>query len=67
MVAKMLAFGQNTFSSLRKRNFRLYFIGQAVSQTGGWMQAVAQSWLVLHLTGSGIALGIVSALQYAER
>lgn len=65
MVAKIVAFGRFTFSSLRRRNFRLYFIGQAISQTGGWMQAVAQSWLVLHLTGSATALGLVTALQFA--
>jgi len=53
-----------TFSSLRVRNYRLYFAGQVVSVSGSWMQRVAQSWLVLHLTGSGIALGLVSALQF---
>ncbi|HEY4027651.1 MAG TPA: MFS transporter [Candidatus Dormibacteraeota bacterium] len=54
----------NTFGSLRVRNYRIYFIGQAVSVSGSWMQRVAQSWLVLHLTGSGVALGVVSALQF---
>src|SRR5262249_61212682 len=53
-----------TFSSLRVRNYRLYFAGQVVSVSGSWMQRVAQSWLVLHLTGSGVALGTVSALQF---
>ena len=65
MVAKIATFGRKTLSSLKRRNFRLYFIGQSVSQTGGWMQAVAQSWLVLHLTGSATALGLVTALQFA--
>lgn len=64
MVAKLVAFGRTTFSSLKRRNFRLYFIGQGISLTGGWMQNVAQSWLVLHLTGSAAALGFVAALQY---
>lgn len=64
MVAKLVSFGRNTLSSLRGRNFRLYFLGQGVSLTGGWMQAIAQSWLVLHLTGSPTALGVVAALQY---
>lgn len=59
-----MAFSRTTFASMKKRNFRLYFTGQALSMTGGWMQAIAQSWLVLHLTGSGTALGVVSALQY---
>jgi MFS family permease len=53
-----------TFGSLKVRNYRLYFIGQVVSVSGSWMQRVAQSWLVLHLTGSGVALGVVSALQF---
>jgi MFS family permease len=54
----------STFGSLTVRNYRLYFIGQVISVSGSWMQRVAQSWLVLHLTGSGVALGIVSALQF---
>jgi MFS family permease len=53
-----------TFSSLNVRNYRLYFIGQAISLTGTWMQSIGQSWLVLHLTGSGTALGLVAALQF---
>lgn len=65
MVVKIAAFGRKTLASLKRRNFRLFFIGQGVSQTGGWMQSVAQSWLVLHLTGSATALGIVAALQCA--
>lgn len=64
MVAKLAAYSRSTFSSLSKRNFRLYFIGQGISLTGGWVQNVAQSWLVLHLTGSAAALGVVAALQY---
>ena len=53
-----------TFSSLRLRNYRLFFIGQAISLSGTWMQGVAQSWLVLKLTNSGSALGLVIALQF---
>jgi MFS family permease len=51
------------FRSLRNRNFRLYFLGQTVSATGTWMQKVAQAWLVLELTGSGVLLGVAAALQ----
>ena len=47
------------------RNFRLFFAGQAVSMTGTWVQYVASSWLVLRLTGSGVALGVVTALSFA--
>jgi MFS family permease len=53
------------FRSLRVRNYRLYASGQLVSLTGTWMQRVAQDWLVLELTNSGTALGIVTALQFA--
>jgi MFS family permease len=53
-----------TFKSLGVRNYRLYFLGQIVSMSGTWMQSVAQAWLVLELTGSGVALGTVTALQF---
>ena len=53
-----------TFRSLNNRNYRLFFTGQLVSVTGTWMQMVAQSWLVLTLTGSGLALGVATALQF---
>lgn len=56
-------FARQTFSSLANPNYRLYFSGQAVSMVGTWMQRVAQGWLVLQLTGSGTALGVVVALQ----
>ena len=55
---------RQTFSSLRIRNFRLFFVAQLISVSGTWMQAVAQAWLVLHLTGSGVDLGIVVGLQF---
>ncbi len=53
-----------TFSSLSVRNFRLFFIGQSVSLSGVWVQRIAQSWLVLELTDSGTAVGLVTALQF---
>jgi len=49
---------------LRNRNFRLFFYGQLVSTTGTWMQAVALGWLVLRITNSGVAVGVVTALQF---
>src|SRR5512139_1895065 len=53
------------FRSLRIRNYRLFAAGQVVSNTGTWMQRVAQDWLVLDLAhGSGTALGITTALQF---
>ena len=54
----------STFSSLRTRNFRLFAIGQVVSNTGSWVQRIAQDWLVLTLTGSATAVGITTALQF---
>ena len=55
---------RSAFRSLSIRNFRLYFLGQAVSAPGTWMQLVAEGWLILQLTGSGVALGLVSSLQF---
>lgn len=54
----------NTFRSLKIRNYRLFYVGQFVSLSGTWMQLVAQSWLVLKLTGSGTAVGGVMAAQF---
>ena len=54
-----------TFRALSNRNYRLYAAGGVVSNTGTWMQRVAQDWLVLQLTGnSGTALGITTGLQF---
>jgi MFS family permease len=53
-----------SFAALRTRNYRLFFIGQLISQSGTWMQRMAQAWLVLDLTGSALALGTVTALQF---
>ena len=55
---------ERTFRSLREPNYRRFFVGQSVSVVGTWMQRVAQDWLVLTLTGSGVALGISTALQF---
>jgi MFS family permease len=54
-----------TFSSLRVPNYRRYAAGMLVSNTGTWMQRVAQDWLVLQLSGNdGTKLGITTALQF---
>ncbi len=52
-----------TFSSLANPNYRKFFIGQSTSLVGTWMQSTAQSWLVLVLTHSATAIGVVVALQ----
>ncbi len=63
VAARMRAVSRRTFAALETPNYRRYFIGQAISLVGTWMQSVAQSWLVLTLTGSGTALGFVVAMQ----
>jgi len=57
--------GRATFSSLKNRNYRLYFVGQIISVSGTWMQRIAQAWLILSLTNNnGFALGVESGLQF---
>jgi MFS family permease len=48
----------HVFRALNHTNYRLYIIGQGISQIGSWMQAVAMSWLVYRLTGSAFMLGV---------
>lgn len=47
------------FSSLRSRNYRIYFTGQGISNIGTWMQNIALSWMVYRLTGSVFLLGLI--------
>lgn len=54
-----------TFVSLRVRNFRFFVASQLLSNTGAWMQRIAQDWLVLTLTNSPMAVGITTAMQFA--
>jgi MFS family permease len=56
-------FQSRTFSSLAVPNYRRYYTGQAVSLVGTWMQTIAQGWLLLTLTNSGTALGMLVAVQ----
>jgi MFS family permease len=52
-------------ASLRRhRNYRLYFAGQFVSQIGTWLQTAAQSWLILELTHSAQAVGVLGFFFY---
>ncbi|TMK74462.1 MAG: MFS transporter [Actinobacteria bacterium] len=55
---------RRSFTSLSVPNYRRYFAGQLVSLSGNWMQIVAEMWLILSLTGSGVAVGVTSALQF---
>ena len=63
-MTRLRAFGRSTFSSLSQRNFRLFFLGQGVSQIGNWMTLVTQTLLVISLTDSGVALGLLAAAQF---
>jgi MFS family permease len=49
---------------LRYRNFRLFFFGQLISQAGTWLTTIALTLLVLHETGSGVAVGLLVACQF---
>ena len=51
-----------TFNAFRYRDFRLMWSGAFTSTAGTWMQQVAQSWLVLEMTGSAFYLGLMGFL-----
>jgi MFS family permease len=53
-----------TFRSLHQRNYRAYFVGQAFSVVGTWMQRIGQDWLVLQITDSPLALGVSLLCQF---
>ncbi len=53
-----------TFRAFSHPNYRLFWYGQLISQTGTWMRTTANSWLVLQLTGSALALGAITAMQF---
>jgi MFS family permease len=55
---------RRSFTSLQIANYRRYFAGQLISLSGNWMQVVAELWLILTLTGSGLAVGLTTALQF---
>jgi MFS family permease len=65
VTAAFLRAQRRTWSSLRKhRNYRLFFSGQVVSVTGTWMQNIAAAWLVLELTHSPVAVGVLMLCQF---
>ena len=65
MSSRLVTAGRETFRSLRIRNFRLFFTGQIISQVGNWLTLVAQTLLVLKLTGNGFDVGVLTACQFA--
>jgi MFS family permease len=64
MTERLGTAARDTFRSLHVRNFRLFFSGQLISQTGTWLTMVAQTLLVLKLTDSGVAIGLLTAFQF---
>jgi MFS family permease len=60
----MARLGGRGWRALRHSNYRLYFFGQVVSQSGTWLQRIAQSWLVLDLSNSPAALGLLTVFQF---
>jgi MFS family permease len=64
-VTVLRRLGGRTFRSLRRhRNYRLFFFGQIVSVSGTWMQNIALYWLVLDLTHSPVAVGVLSLARF---
>ncbi len=65
MSAALLALNARTFASLKRhRNYRLFFTGQLVSVIGTWMQNIALAWLVIELTSSPLAVGILAFCRF---
>jgi MFS family permease len=64
MQERFKGYTRSTFSSLKIRNYKLYFIGQGVSRAGTWVQTIAQTWLIFQLTGSGTYIGLLTAVQF---
>lgn len=64
MTGRISSAIRQTFLSLRTRNFRLFFIGQTISNSGNWLTNVALTLLILHLTGSGLYVGLLTACQF---
>jgi MFS family permease len=65
VTALLLALNARTFASLRRhRNYRLFFTGQIVSVSGTWMQNIALAWLVIELTHSPLAVGVLAFCRF---
>jgi len=61
----MRSYMRRPFAPLSIPNYRRFFVGQVFARCGSWVQTVAEIWLVLQLTGSGVSLGFTTALQFA--
>ena len=54
----------HSLRAFRHRDYRLYFAGQGISQTGTWLQMIATSWLIYHLSGSTFLLGLATFMLH---
>ena len=54
----------HSLRAFRHRDYRLYFAGQGISQTGTWLQMIATSWLIYHLSGSAFMLGLATFMLH---
>src|SRR5881398_3329178 len=60
MSAEEKWIGHTALALLRPGAFRRYIVGSAISDTGTWMQVMAQGWVVSTLTNKAIVLGMVN-------
>jgi len=54
----------HSLRAFRHRDYRLYFAGQGISQTGTWLQMIATSWLIYHLSSSAFLLGLAAFMLH---
>ncbi len=55
---------EKTFSALRHKDYRNFWIGQALSTIGGMIQVTALSWYVYHISGSPFLLGLMGVFEF---
>jgi len=65
VTAAIARLNRRTFASLQHYpNYRLFFGGQVISVTGSWMQNIASGWLIVTLTHSPVAVGVLALAQF---
>jgi MFS family permease len=64
LINRLQRVRDRTFASLAAPNYRLFFGGVIVSTTGTWIQLIAESWLIIRLGGSALALGVATTMQF---
>ena len=60
MSAQEKNFASRALTLMREGPFRRYIIGSAISDTGTWMQVMAQGWVMSSLTNQALMLGMVN-------